>query len=209
MSARGAALLCVLLCALLSRSAALVIPRAPGRLEKYSQEPRFTRTSVVVAKKGKPNVPVQFRGAAKQREQMRDFMDQQEQAQQGDDGVPTFNLFVRSKKAGIWYPCGALKGDARSTALVNAWQGKFLRGLYKSQLDRGVARSVFEDEKRLIGTVMRSYPQLKASKTSLEFGYKVSVAGIEETIGKQEVTLLDKEMMKGLIDNVKDSLGFE
>ena len=71
---------------------------------------------------------------------MREYMEQQQMAQGDDDGVPTFNIFVRSQKAKVWYPCGALKGDPKATALVNAWQGNFLRGLYKSQLDKGVAR---------------------------------------------------------------------
>ena len=140
---------------------------------------------------------------------MREYMEQQQMAQGDDDGVPTFNIFVRSQKAKVWYPCGALKGDPKATALVNAWQGNFLRGLYKSQLDKGVARSIFDGEKRLVGTVLRSDPQLKESKNELEFGYKVSVKGIEETVGKQEVTLVTRDMLKGWLDGVKENLGME
>uniref|UniRef100_A0A7S1UEU0 Uncharacterized protein n=1 Tax=Phaeomonas parva TaxID=124430 RepID=A0A7S1UEU0_9STRA len=138
----------VILALVLCACHGLKVPRHPSREALSSQEPKFTRYSVVVAKKGKPNVPVHMRGAMNQREQMREYMEQQEQMKNSEDGLPVFNIFVRSKKAGIWYPCGSMKGDQASQALVNAYQGKFMRNMYKGQLDKGVARSTLHRESK-------------------------------------------------------------
>eukprot|EP00960_Hanusia_phi_P020242 598115-Hanusia_phi.AAC.2 len=67
--------------------------------------------------------------------QKRAQMEQMRQQMMGDDsdGLPVFNVFVRSKRAGIWYPAGTLKGDARSKSLVEAWRDNslFLKDQYK------------------------------------------------------------------------------
>jgi hypothetical protein len=64
-----------------------------------------------------------------------------------DDGFPVFNLFVRSTRgAGLWFPFAALKGDGNAKTLVTAYMGPFLNDLYKNQLDKGVARSVFQSK---------------------------------------------------------------
>ena len=80
--------------------------------------------------KGK-GVPINMRGEMQKRAQM----EQVRQQMMGDDsdGLPVFNVFVRSKRAGIWYPAGTLKGDARSKSLVEAWRDNslFLKDQYK------------------------------------------------------------------------------
>ena len=47
--------------------------------------------------------------------------------------------------------------------------------MYKSTLDKGVARSVFAQEDMLITGILENYkPMRKFTKEQLEFGYKVS-----------------------------------
>ena len=58
----------------------------------------------------------------------------------GADGIPIFNMYVKSAGGGgIWYPCGSFKGDERTKALVESMKGGFLSGMAKNQLDTGVA----------------------------------------------------------------------
>merc|ERR1719319_2130251 len=67
--------------------------------------------------KGK-GVPAQMRGNYKRAKEMSSMREQMMAATKpGADGLPVFNLFVRSKKAKVWYPAGSFKGDEKSTAL--------------------------------------------------------------------------------------------
>lgn len=53
-------------------------------------------------KKGKPNVPVNMRSNYRKQQQMAGMRDQMIAASTaGEDGLPVFNLFVRTKKANV------------------------------------------------------------------------------------------------------------
>lgn len=53
-------------------------------------------------KKGKPNVPANMRGQYKRAQEMNDMRRQMEESTKpGQDGLPVFNLFVRTKKQNV------------------------------------------------------------------------------------------------------------
>mmetsp|Transcript_6078 Transcript_6078/g.17268 ORF Transcript_6078/g.17268 Transcript_6078/m.17268 type:complete len:184 (+) Transcript_6078:147-698(+) len=114
-------------------------------------------------KKGKPNVPPQMRGQYARQQEMAQMQQQMRAASvPGDDGLPVFNLYVRSKSQKIWYPCGSFKGDDRSAALAKSYsEGGMLSGISKKQLDGGISGSLYSDLAKLKDTVMRAYPQLR------------------------------------------------
>lgn len=161
------------------------------------------RTAVLEMKKGKPNVPPQMRGQyAKQKEMaaMRDQMISATKA--GDDGLPVFNLFVRTKKAKVWYPCGSFKGDNRSGALAkNYADGGLLAGISKKQLDGGIAGSLYQDQNKLIESIVRAFPQLNKSRDEFEFGYKLSFQNLSEEKAA-EMTVVEPKEQKGIFDSI-------
>jgi hypothetical protein len=147
----------------------------------------------------------------------------------GPDGLPIFNLFVRTKKANVssvvsvynhtgfygvlcysivahifvqmWYPCGSFKGDEKSRALASNYRDKgLLAGISKNQLDSGIEGSLFRDLDKLNGTVLRAYPQLRKSKDELQYGYRLAFEGLPDDEPIVEVT--PKEQ-KGIVDNIK------
>merc|ERR1719506_1212495 len=81
-------------------------------------------------KKGKANVPPMMRSQYKQQQNMNSMREQMIEAQSvGADGIPIFNMYVKSSKgAGMWYPCGSFKGDERTKALIDSQDG-FLGGM--------------------------------------------------------------------------------
>lgn len=156
-------------------------------------------------KKGKPNVPPQMRGMYKKQQQMAEMREQMLAANKaGDDGLPVFNLFVRTKTANVWYPCGSFKGDNRSAALAKSWADDgLLAGISKKQLDGGIAGSLYRDLEKLKDTVVRAYPQLKKSKDSFEFGYKLSFEGLSKD-KMAEVYPIEPKEQKGPLDGIKN-----
>jgi hypothetical protein len=59
-------------------------------------------TCTLTMKKGKPNVPPQMRGQYKKQQEMMAMREQMIAASQpGADGLPVFNLFVRTKRANV------------------------------------------------------------------------------------------------------------
>ena len=156
-------------------------------------------------KKGKPNVPPQMRGNYERQKQMSQMQQQMAAASQvGADGFPVFNLFVRTPAQKLWYPCGSFKGDERSAALAKSYsEGGFLSGISKKQLDGGIAGSLYSDLAKLKETVMRAYPQLRKSRDTLEFGYKLNYEGLPEDLAKEIVPVEPKEQ-KGPLDGLKN-----
>jgi hypothetical protein len=58
----------------------------------------------MLMKKGKPNVPPQMRGQYKQQQEMARMQRQMiEASRPGADGLPVFNLFVRTKRQNVSY----------------------------------------------------------------------------------------------------------
>ncbi|CAB9522544.1 expressed unknown protein [Seminavis robusta] len=159
-------------------------------------------------KKGKPNVPVNLRGNYRRQQEMSQMRDQMVSASKpGADGMPVFNLFVRTKKANMWYPCGSFKGDEKSKSLAQAWaDGGMMAGISKNQLDGGIAGSLYTDLPKLQEGVCRSYPQLRKSRDSLEWGYKLAFDGLPEDKAKVVEPIEPKEM-KGALDGIKNFFG--
>jgi hypothetical protein len=61
-----------------------------------------TSSSPLEMKKGKPNVPVNMRGDYRRQKELSQMRDQMLAASKtGPDGLPVFNLFVRTKKANV------------------------------------------------------------------------------------------------------------
>jgi hypothetical protein len=158
-----------------------------------------------ITMKGKGNrIPIDRRGG---------FVNQQKQAAElsrlGNNkpqGVPVFKVYVRPRDGGLWIPCGDLVGDKRATALVNAWLSGFLEDMYKSQLDKGVARSIFQQEEKFVSQITANFRPFKSfTKAQLQFGYKIEFPGVEEKKGEQGVTVLEKGMDKTWLDVARES----
>ena len=61
-----------------------------------------SNSNSLVMKKGKANVPPQMRGQYKKQQEMAAMREQMLAASKpGEDGLPVFNLFVRTKKANV------------------------------------------------------------------------------------------------------------
>ncbi|GAX12811.1 hypothetical protein FisN_15Hh290 [Fistulifera solaris] len=162
-------------------------------------------SSTLQMKKGKSNVPIQMRGQYKKAQELSQMRQEMIAASQaGDDGLPVFNLFVRTKRGNMWYPCGSFKGDDRSAALTKSWADNgLLAGISKKQLDGGIAGSLYRDLDKLKETILRAFPQLRKSKDELEFGYKLSFKGLDEEKAK-EIFVVEPKENKGVLDNIKD-----
>jgi len=156
-------------------------------------------------KKGKPNVPANMRSQYNKRKEMSQAgQDMIASQSPGSDGFPIFNLFVRTKTASIWYPCGSFKGDERSMALATTWRdGGLLAGVSKNQLDGGIAGSLHQEMKKLTESAVRTYPQLRKSREDLEFGYKLAFEGL--SVEQQQTCVVEPKENKGLADSVKYS----
>jgi len=169
------------------------------------QQQRRQRRMVVEAKKGKPNVPINQRGDYMQKQRMQDQMAMMKPEA---GGYPLFNLYVRTPRANMWYPCGTLKGDDRSKQLVDGWiqNGFGLGGMIKSNIDKSVAGSLYAKEdsiKRLSEQICKTYPALKAAKKDFTFGYKIEYENLDE---KQEVTILSQDMASGgMFDGLRNA----
>lgn len=108
-----------------------------------------------------------------------------------EDGTPVFAIFVRTPRAKLWYPMGAVQGDDRSKSLVNALKGGFARGMYANALDKGIAQTVYgKDGGKFTQNALRMYPQLKKYSKDLEFGYRVMAVGLDE----QPTKIVTKDM---------------
>lgn len=138
--------------------------------------------------------------------------DQMKQMRPESNGFPIFNLYVQTPRANMWYPCGNLQGDERSKSLVDGWMSNSMGmgGIVKGNIDKSIAASVFAGNafENLKNQVVQLYPALKNAKNELEFGYKIEYDGLEDAVGKQEVTILSQEMSEGPLDKLKNMLNF-
>lgn len=174
---------------------------------KASVSPSIGRSSTLEMKKGKENVPPAMRSQYRRQKEMSKMRDQMIEAQKpGPDGLPVFNLFVRTKRANMWYPCGSFKGDERSAALCTSYRDNgILAGLSKKQLDSGVSGSLYRDKDKLVETICRGYPQLRKSRDDLEFGYKLAYEGLTEDQSK--INVIEVKEQKGFLDGIKSVFG--
>jgi Family of unknown function (DUF6523) len=176
-----------------------------GSSSSSSASSATSSCSYLDMKKGKPNLPPAMRGDYKNRQKMAEMRKQMEAAQTpGTDGLPIFQLFVRTKRANVWYPCGSFKGDDRSAALAKSWSdGGILAGISKKQMDGGIAGSLYKDLNRLKESIVRTYPQLKKSRDEIEFGYKLAFIGLSEEKAK-EIFVVEPKEQKGVFDGIRN-----
>jgi len=155
--------------------------------------------------KGSGGVPPHMRGQMKKQKEMAAYQKQMvESQQQGNDGFPIFNLFVRTSKANMWYPCGSFKGDERSAALAKSYADDgMLSGVSKKQLDGGIAGSLYSDKDKLVESITRTYPQLRKARDNLKFGYKLVYDGLSDAQTKQ-INEIEPKEQKGMMDNLKN-----
>lgn len=185
-----------------------VIARSPPA------RPQRARNGVagLVAKKGKPSVPINQRGGFVQQQKMMEA--RQAMVPDANSGLPVFNLFVQTPRANIWYPCGAFQGDDQSKNLMDAWLGNSLGmgGMVKNQIDRSVAATIFgqgeENRRQLVQNIVKQYPALKSAQKELVFGYKIQYPGLEDKEGKQAILPLNADMMEGPLDKLKNAFNF-
>jgi hypothetical protein len=107
-----------------------------------------------------------------------------------------------------------MRGDGQSKGLINAWlNSPFGKGVFKDRLDEGMARSIFDSERRLAEMAVDQYTQLKDYKARLQWGFKIldrDLMAKEESgeIEKQKIVVVNKSMLKGgLLDRAKEMLG--
>lgn len=179
----------------LSAAAAAVSPPAASRQGV---------SGITMKRKGKPNSDIAQRGSFNQMQQQ--DMQYQEQKRAMESGMPAFQIYVRTKLNNMWYPCGLMMGDDKAKATVDAMMGGLLSGVSKYSLEKGISTSVLAKKKDLIRQVAQAYPQL-ASK-ELTFGFKVIYKDLEEKLGKQEVTEIEKDMTLGPMDAFKKKMGW-
>ncbi|KAL9179046.1 hypothetical protein ACHAXT_000088 [Thalassiosira profunda] len=158
-------------------------------------------------KKGKANVPPQMRQQYKRAQEMENYRKQMMESQMaGPDGLPVFNLFVRTPLKNMWYPCGSFKGDEKSAALCQSYADDgMLSGISKNQLDAGVGGSLYRDQARLVETIVRGYPQLRKDRDNLEYGYKLSYDGLSKE--QEKITVVEVKEQKGFLDGIKGAFG--
>lgn len=174
-------------------------------LERPSSSMRTaTSASEITMKKGKENVPPSMRTQyARQKELVAMREQMLASSRPGPDGLPVFNLFVRTKRANVWYPCGSFKGDERSGALAKSYADDgMLAGISKKQIDNGIASSLYRDQEKLKDSICRAYPQLRKSRDEFEYGYKLAYIGLSKEKA-DDIKVIEPKESKGLIDNIK------
>ena len=149
--------------------------------------PAPRRPTVLVGRKGKPvggaaGMPA---GMMPNRQQMAGGPAQPEMP---EDGTPVFYLYCRNPKSKVmWYPVSMMRGDGQSKGLVGAWvNSPFAKGVFKDRLDEGMARSIYESERRLTEMARQQYPSLKKLR-ELEWGYKVMDKEIMAKVAAKEM----------------------
>ena len=107
-----------------------------------------------------------------------------------------------------------MNGDAQANGLIGAWlNAPLAKDVFKTRLDEGMAKSIFESERQLGEMAIRAHPSLTKYKNRLGWGYKMVSKDIAKkeasgAIEKQKVTQVFKDMVKeGWIDQAKKALG--
>lgn len=196
----------LLSCVLTSLQAFQLSPRTPATWT------RATRGTLEMKGKGS-RVPIDQRGEFIKRQRMieqREAMTNPTTTTPDGKPAPVFQVFTRPKAGGLWIPVGDLQGDERSSAVVTAWMEGFLgmEGMYKGELDRGIARSVFGNDNAFAKNIIENYKPFKRyGPGDLEFGYKVKFPGLEEKFGEMKTMVIDESMQKNWLDNAKEGLG--
>ena len=118
------------------------------------------------------------------------------------DGTSIFYLYCRSGPGKPWYPVSAMKGDGQSKGLISAWLNAPVgKGVFKDQLDNGMAASIYDSERRLASMAVEQYRQLKDYQSRLQWGFKImdqDVMAAEQAgkIDKQKIVVVNKDMVQ-------------
>jgi len=149
---------------------------------------------VVLGRKGRPKMPQGMGGA--------------QQMQQGapsgppPDGQSVFYLYCRTGPGKPWYPVSAMKGDGQSKGLIQAWLNAPVgKTAFKDRLDEGMARSIYDSERRLASMATEQYRQLKDYQSRLQWGFKIQDADVmakeaSGAIEKQKIVPVSKAMVE-------------
>lgn len=138
-------------------------------------------------------------------EQQRQYAEYQKQRE--NSGLPSFDLYVKGPNSPTWYPAGSLGGDEQSKNLIESYMTDWTSGFAKDGINRGVANSLFPEREKFVAQCLATYPQLKKSKDTLKFGFKVKYPGLlEKRPEAKDITELNEEMQKNAFDKIKDNL---
>mmetsp|Transcript_46579 Transcript_46579/g.76995 ORF Transcript_46579/g.76995 Transcript_46579/m.76995 type:complete len:202 (+) Transcript_46579:1-606(+) len=195
-------LLHLLYCILCGSGAVAFLTHSPPGNVRPPTCRRRALDTLVAGRKGRPNMP----GSSMPQQQIRE-------PETPPDGTPVFYLYCRTASKVMWYPVSSMRGDGQSQGLINAWlNSPFAKGVFKNRLDEGMARSIFESERRLNEMARKQYPMLK-KVGKLEWGYKVLQRDIvaKEAAGeleKQKIVVVTKEMVKdSMIEQARKAVG--
>lgn len=160
---------------------------------------------------GKRKVPVQFRGGQGKGD-IQQQRAQFEEIKKTTETMPVFTVLVRHA-GGIpkWYPVAGFQGDGNSKAIVDAYIGDgffsgILKDVYRQQIEASIAKSVFDQERKLIGDAIKQFPELKKVKFNLEFGFSIAYGPYNRKMGKNPApTVLKKEMTKSIFQKASEN----
>jgi hypothetical protein len=174
-------------------------------------QPRLRQTEartlpVTMGRKGRPQYSAGMTGGGQE-------MVQRAPPGPPADGSSIFYLYCRTGPGKPWYPVSAMKGDTQSKGLITAWLNSPVgKGVFKDRLDEGMARSIYDSERRLGEMAVQQHKTLKDSKARLEWGFKLldkDVAAKEAAgdIEKQKIVVVNKEMTKnvGILNQAQDA----
>jgi hypothetical protein len=103
-----------------------------------------------------------------------------------------------------------MKGDGQSKGLVNAWlNSPVAKGVFKDRLDEGMAKSIFESERRLASMAIEQFKQLKNYQSRLQWGFKIISTELmaKEAAGEveeQKIVPVSRNMIKdGILEQAQ------
>ena len=94
-----------------------------------------------------------------------------------------------------------MRADAQSKGLIQAWLNAPVgKTVFKDRLDEGMARSIFDSERRLAEMACEQYTQLRDYKARLQYGFKILDQDVERKvqsgdIEKQKIIAVNKGML--------------
>lgn len=147
-----------------------------------------------MGRKGRPKMPAGMGAMGPQQ-------GNQQQQQAPTDGSTVFYLYCRTSAGKPWYPVSAMRGDGQTKGLIKAWLGSPVgKSVFKDNLDKGMARSIFDSERRLASMAVEQYRQLKDYQARLQWGFKIMDADVlaKEASGdieKQKIVPVSKAMV--------------
>lgn len=177
----------------------------------YSSQDSIRGSELTILHAKGRKVPVQFRGGQGKGD-IQQQRAQFEEIQKTTETMPVFTVLVRHA-GGIpkWYPVAGFQGDGNSKAIVDAYIGDgffsgVLKDVYRQQIEASISKSVFDQERKLIGDAIKQFPELKKVKFNLEFGFSIAYGPYNRKMGKNPApTVLKKEMTKSIFQKASEN----